>query len=172
MFFSAIKLSQADEMVAEQARMKTHLGFMSIDPDTTELLDCTKIPDKLIQGTPWYSITSNVDYATRFNYTQAGVSEREKLIEDGYDKINDEDGELDEDRKELLFEQSDMVMVLLNLSYIPDEVIKEMDFNRGWSKRFLALMKKYQEDFTAEHGIEWDFQNEEIEQDYLAFKNE
>jgi hypothetical protein len=122
MFFSAIKLSQADEMVAEQARMKTQLGFMSIDPDTTELLDCTKIPNKMIQGTPWYTVTSNVDYATKFNYIQAGVEEREKLIEDGYDK-NFVDDELDDDRKDLLFEQSDMVMVLLNLSYIPDAVV-------------------------------------------------
>lgn len=30
-------------------------------------------------------------------------------------------------------EQSDMVEVLINLAYIPDPVVKKIDFDNGWS---------------------------------------
>ena len=53
-----------------------------------------------------------------FQYIGAFVTEREKLIEDGY--------ESDVDRYR--FEQSDLVMVLLNLAYIPDEVVRAIRF--------------------------------------------
>ena len=45
--------------------------------------------------------------------------------------------------KRIRHEQSDMVLVLLNLSYIPDDVIKHIDFNPGWQKRFHGAMRGY-----------------------------
>jgi hypothetical protein len=47
-------------------------------------LDATKLPKRAIQGTPWYQILSNHNYASEFNYIGAFIPEREKLIEDGY----------------------------------------------------------------------------------------
>ena len=47
------------------------------------------------------------------------------------------------------FEQSDMVMILLNLSYIPDEVVKQIRFDEpGWSKDFHKHMSEYKEKFN------------------------
>jgi len=50
------------------------------------------------------------------------VPEREKVIEDGYQDHPDADKpkEMDMDTKRARYEQSDMVMILLNLAYIPD----------------------------------------------------
>jgi len=34
----------------------------------------------------------------------------------------------------MLFEQCDLIMILLNLAYIPDDVVKKLHFeNAGWS---------------------------------------
>ena len=40
-----------------------------------------------------------------------------------------------------------MVMILLNLSYIPDDVVKNLDFDPGWQRRFYAIMRSYKEYF-------------------------
>lgn len=78
-----------------------------------------------------------------FNYIGAYITEREKLIEDGREDEVDEDGEICEYQKAIRCEQSDMVMVLLNLSVIPNEVISKIDFKRGWQRRFKRSMKAY-----------------------------
>ena len=43
-----------------------------------------------MMGTPWYQILSNPTYAQDFNYIGAHISEREKLIEDGWEDENDD----------------------------------------------------------------------------------
>lgn len=101
------------------------------------------MPRKPCQGTPWYTILSNPVYVEMFNYIGAYTSEREKLIEDGQvDQLN-EHGEICDYQKAIRCEQSDMVMVLLNLSIIPNEVIQTIDFKRGWQRRFKRTMKAY-----------------------------
>ena len=71
-------------------------------------------------------------YQTAFNYIGAYVEEREKLIEDGYADIKWEDGEMSADSKAIRYEQSDLIIVLLNLACIPDSVVKKMDLKAGW----------------------------------------
>lgn len=83
-FFEAVKLSQANELVNENANMMNNYGFEPNDPDTINILDETKLPKKAIQGTPWYQILSNHHYASEFCYIGAFIKEREKLLEDGY----------------------------------------------------------------------------------------
>ena len=39
-------------------------------------------------------------------------------------------------------------MLLLNLAVIPDEVVKKIDFNPGWSRRFKKSMDQYKEDWN------------------------
>lgn len=47
------------------------------------------------------------------------------------------------------FEQSDIVMILLNLSYIPDEVVRRIRFDEpGWSEQFYKHMDEYKETFN------------------------
>lgn len=82
-FFDAVTLSQADEIVKEAQNVKDNYGIEIIDPMTVERLDATKMPKKAIQGTPWYQILSNLDYADDFYYIGAFVDERDKLIKDG-----------------------------------------------------------------------------------------
>ena len=71
---------------------------------------------------------SNPKYCSAFNYIGAYVPERENLIDDGR--------EMTEENPFDRCEQSDFVIVLLNLSCIPDEVVQEIDFMLGWQKRF------------------------------------
>jgi len=54
-------------------------------------------------------------------------------------------------------EQSDLIMLLLNLSFIPDDVIKRMDnFKQGWQIQFKQHMDDWkQEKFQGE----WKFQD-------------
>ena len=75
-------------------------------------------------------------------------------------------------------------MVLLNLAYIPDSVIRtpEFNFQAGWQFYFKKRMERYIEDFNVkaksgeqgQHGqtydIEWKFQDEELETRYNDFR--
>jgi hypothetical protein len=113
--------------------MKEKLGFSFNDGDTINTLDATAVPKKAIQGTPWYQILSNSKYSNLFNYIGAFVDEREKLIEDGQPDREGPDGEMLEVAKNEREEQSDLIMLLLNLAYIPDSVVLEIqDFKHGW----------------------------------------
>lgn len=61
---------------------------------------------------------SNHRYQDEFSYIGANIPEREKLIKDMT---------MDEDR---VAEQSDLVILLLNLAYIPDEAVRRIDFSK------------------------------------------
>jgi|LakMenEpi03Aug12_release.lakeMendotaPanAssembly.Ray.scaffolds.fasta_scaffold1051798_1 hypothetical protein len=50
-----------------------------------------------------------------------------------------------------------MLMILLNLSYIPDEVVQKINFTPGWQKEFKANMEEYKKKFMREHEVEWQF---------------
>lgn len=78
----------------------------------------------------------------------------------------DNNGEMTEDCKAVRFEQSDMVMILLNLAVIPDEVVRKMDLKAGWQKRFKGLMNDYKANFQ---GMTWKYQDEELEKMYAEF---
>jgi len=62
-FFEAIRLSQADEVIAEEENMQNNYGFLIQDPDTIEELEKVVYPIQSMQGTPWYSVLSNPHYA-------------------------------------------------------------------------------------------------------------
>lgn len=96
--------------------MQDNFGINLNDPDTIEVLDATTMPKKSMQGTPWYQILSNPKYSNEFYYVGAFVNEREKLIEDGFG----ENEQFAEEEKHIRCEQSDLIVVLLNLAYIPD----------------------------------------------------
>jgi hypothetical protein len=57
----------------------------------------------------------------------------------------------------MIYEQSDMLIILLNLSYIPDEVVQKINFTPGWQKEFLENMEQYKEKFEKEHKKKWEF---------------
>ena len=61
-FFETISLSQADMIVNEEAHCKKAYGVLVNDPDTVDILDNTEVPEKAIQGTPWYTVLSNLMY--------------------------------------------------------------------------------------------------------------
>jgi hypothetical protein len=71
---------------------------------------------------------SNPQYVNELNFVPSYVEERYKIIDDGYPEATN-DHEI-----KLKCEQSDLVMILLQLAYIPDVVIQEVDFTKGgWS---------------------------------------
>lgn len=133
-FFDCVTLGQADMIVNEEKHGQENYGVLVNDPDTVERLDNTEVPEKAMQGTPWYTVLSNLSYIEAFGYIGAYVNEREKLIEDGYADITGEDGEMSQENINRRCEQSDMAYLLLNLAVIPDDVIKKVDFSvHGWS---------------------------------------
>ena len=99
-----------------------------------------------------------MNYADDFNYIGAHVDEREKLIKD------------DDSTMGVKCEQSDSVILLLNLSAIPDWVVQRMTFKPGFSQEFLRLFKEYRKIYEKKHGVQWEYQNEALIQRYLTFK--
>lgn len=114
------------------------------------------MPRKAIQGTPWYFILSNSDYAEAFNYIGPHIKEREKLIEDGDQDRCVKDPQTNQDTKELTeeckidrWEQSDLVLILMNLAFLPDEIIQKIDFNQEqWSVKFKKDMDEYKQKWS------------------------
>jgi len=62
-FFKALKMSSANELIAEYKNMKENFGFETTDPDTIDALDAIRMPIKPMMGTPWYTILSNPNYS-------------------------------------------------------------------------------------------------------------
>ena len=87
------------------------------------------------------------------------------------------DGKMIELCKKIRHEQSDMIILLLNLAYIPDSVIADIDFDKGWHERFQKLMTSYKEKFNSasksknpeNEGLEWKFQDADLEERYGKF---
>lgn len=53
-FYDTIKLSMADEIIAENENMIEKYGFEPNDPDTIDRLKISSMPKRPMQGTPWY----------------------------------------------------------------------------------------------------------------------
>jgi hypothetical protein len=132
-FFKALTLSQAKQIVKQDNYLKKNFGFEMNDPDTIEVLAKHTMPKKAIQGTPWYHILSNKRYVNEFIYFGPHIAEREKLIEDGdtvrFVDLNSSRDMTDECMTDRL-EQSDMVMILFALAYLPDEVVRTVEFTQ------------------------------------------
>ena len=109
-FFEVLLLNQANEAILEYLNIKHNYGIEIEDPEVIHRLKHCKLPTQSIIGSPWYNILANPDYQDKFCYLGAYIEDREILIEDG-----DDEGDNNS-------EQSDLVMLLLSLSSIPDEV--------------------------------------------------
>ena len=62
-----------------------------------------------------------------------------------------------------------MIVLLLNISYIPDEVARKINFKAGWSKEFKKDMEEYKRKFYERTNRNWEFQNSRLEDDYIHF---
>lgn len=122
-FFDTILLSQADELVEEEKNVKKYFGIAFNDPDTVNTLDAATQPKKAMMGTPWYTVLSNDAYKEDFSYIGAHVGEREKLIEDDND-VGVAMDKFTEEQIRVKCEQSDLVIMLLNIACVPDSVVK------------------------------------------------
>ena len=76
-------------------------------------------------------ILANPLYYRDFQYVCCDEPDRDELIRD-----DDSDDEND-------CEQSDLVSILLNMAYIPEEVIAQFKFEVGFYKSFKPLMISY-----------------------------
>ena len=111
--------------------LKNKYGLECNDPDTVATLDMATQPRKSMMGTPWYTVLSNDMYKDDFQYTGAYVDEREKLIEDGIDFADSSN--ITELEAQTKCEQSDLVIILLNIACVPDSVVKLIpSFKAGW----------------------------------------
>lgn len=119
--------------------MRNVYGFECVDPRTIYgCMEC-KIPPAPMIGTPWYSILCNYRYEDAFQYVGSYIGEREKLIEDGYADTE----------KRFKVEQSDLVMILLHLAFIPEEVVRDIGFQKpGWSFALKDTMEQYKKKFS------------------------
>jgi len=98
-------------------------------------------------------------------YIGSFIAQREKYIETG----EPEDNPMTKEQMTLKFEQSDQVLILMNLAIIPHEVVKKTKFNPGWQAEFKQNMIDYKQTFTAEHLTEWKYQDDDLEQRYRDF---
>lgn len=62
--------------------MKERYGIEIEDAEVIKKLKKIRIPERSIQGSPWYNILSNYDYVERFNYFNAMMKDRTAFIKD------------------------------------------------------------------------------------------
>lgn len=109
------------------------------------------MPEKALQGTPWYSILSNPTYVDKFAYLGPHVKNRETYLKDP-----------DSDPKNN-FLQSDVVTLLLNLSAVPDEVAQKFQlnyFDSYFNEDILRHMEEFKKAFNERRNVVWAFSNE------------
>lgn len=127
-FFTALMLSEAEKVIAENRQMMTEFGFELNESWLIEKLEGTQWPEKSIQGTPWYTMLSNPDYVEKFAWLGPHVKDRNLYIKE-FDN--------DPDTAHL---QSDTVSVLLNLGSIPDFVASQFVLGPEFATNFMGLM--------------------------------
>lgn len=71
--------------------------------------------------------------------------------------------------------QSDFLVILLNLSAIPDEVFQQFSSgigvdNPNFQEEFLATFERYRQKFERRYGTKWEFQNQYNVRRYIAYK--
>lgn len=60
--------------------------------------------------------------------------------------------------------------MLLNLAYLPDKVITQVDFAKhGWREDFVRALEAYKQEWSETHGMEWKFQDAELEDMYNEY---
>jgi len=106
-FFNIINMRQRNQMITMYKNMKENFGFEYTDPDTIAAIQDAPYPEVTIVGTPWYNILSNPSYMNEFGFVPSYVSEREKIITDGYSEA------INEETTKWKMEQSDFVMIML-----------------------------------------------------------
>jgi len=127
-FFTALMISEADKILAENKQMMTEFGFELSESWLVEKLENTTWPEKSISGTPWYAIMCNPFYVESFAWLGPHVKDRELYIKDVYNEV------------EIAHHQSDVVSVLMNLGAIPDAVASKIELDRGFQTTFFGLM--------------------------------
>jgi len=126
-FFKAVKLSEADWMVKEDKYYQNNYDMDLINDSLSDKLDDVKVAKSPIQGIHWYSILANPCYAEMFSYISINTDNRNTLIVD-----DDSDEEND-------CEQSDMVALILNLAFISDAFMKDIEFKAGISTQLKGI---------------------------------
>lgn len=127
-FFTALLISEADKILAENKQMMTEFGFELSESWLVEKLENTTWPEKSISGTPWYAIMCNPAYVEGFAWLGPHVKDRELYIKDVYNEV------------EIAHHQSDVVSVLMNLGAIPDAVASKIVLDRSFQTTFFGLM--------------------------------
>lgn len=130
-FFTSIKLSDADWLCKENLNLKENYGFSIIPRRVHQILDTTSPPKKAISGIPYYMLLANPLYFREFQYVCCDVPDRNLLIRDDDD---DDDNDC---------EQSDIVSILLNMAFIPEQVIEEFHFETGFHETFKPAMDAF-----------------------------
>lgn len=149
--------------------MAINFGFSFNDGDTINALRVSKLPKKPIVGTPWYQVLSNPKYKNDFGFISINTSERYKLIEDGQFDKDENDVEYSEEIIRRRNEQSDLVMILLNLGNIPDAVVNELThFDNNWSVDFKEAMDRFSErpEFNDQMQVRQELIDEHLDGDY------
>lgn len=123
-FFTGLKLKDAEWLLQEARNLYDNYGIKVISKKIASTLDTVGIPKKAITGVPYYAILANPLYSRDFQYVCCDIPDRNELIKD-----DDDDDEND-------CEQSDLVSILLNMAYIPEEVISHFSFEAGFYKTF------------------------------------
>ena len=90
--------------------MKNKYGIELNNSMVIDRLKNIRISERSIQGTPWYNVLANLDYCNKIAYINPMVKDRTAYIKD-----------MNKDKNV----QSDFVVLLLNLSVVPDEVIQQ-----------------------------------------------
>lgn len=100
-----------------------------------------RYPKINITGCPWYNILNNPNYAEEFAYIAPHIVDRDFYIED------------EDDDDENNGEQSDLVLILLNLGAVPDYVARKFKLKPNFSKKIKDMMIYYNIDkFKIEKG--------------------
>ena len=156
-FWTVVKWTEANETVMNSNDSRERFQFEQAAHFVLDkLMSIVRLPAIAIQGSPWYTILASQSYRKQFQFVGANITEREKLIEDGYPDVcctNVENHSCTQkhnhEPSHYKWEQSDMIMVLLNLASIPDSVVKKTDYTvPGWSKIFSSDMDQYSSEFN------------------------
>jgi len=166
-YFKALKNSHCDEILKEHDEVREVFGFEIEDYNVIQKVAEAKAKNvyknnRFIEGVPTYNMLRNPEYCALFSYYGSHIEDRHKFIVDA-----DDDEEND-------FKHSLMVLVLLNLAYVPFEVAKKFQFKGDFISIFQKAWADYKIAFderNEKNGAKWDYSSPELINDFLSEKH-
>lgn len=128
-YFETLDDNDRNWSIEEEKNARENLGLHILDDETLQKLKTTSLGSGHMKGTHCYDILANELYLDDFQYFSPAKGDRGQWIKDDDDEEGNDAA------------QSDLVKMILNMAFLPEERARNFTFDKGFYKNAAATYK-------------------------------